>query len=85
MDEFPNLGTPEDQQRRKRLKRIDSEARNSLVTQARSIIYTEGLAVNSDRVELLLKPYSYAPTAVSYDLFYGLNACSGCVLIIMFC
>jgi hypothetical protein len=82
--EFPNLGIPEDQRRRKRLKRIDDNARNNLVAQARSIIYTEGLAVNSGRVELLLKPHSYTPTAVSYARSQSLNIHLGDLLTFLF-
>lgn len=63
--EFPNLGILEDERRRQRLKRIDNGARNQLVTQARSIIYTIGRAINYKKVESLLKPHSYAPTEVS--------------------
>jgi hypothetical protein len=67
--EFPNLGIPEDQRRWQIHKRIDDKARNNSVAQARSIIFAEGRAVNSTRVELLLKPHSYTPTEVSYATF----------------
>ncbi|KAG8728066.1 hypothetical protein FRC10_005364, partial [Ceratobasidium sp. 414] len=56
--EFKNMGLPSDMQRRQQLKRIDDKDRNDLVREAREIIYTEGRAVNSKRVEELLRPYS---------------------------
>lgn len=63
--EFPNLGLVEDWQRRLKFKRVDNQARNDLVTKARSIIFGSGRAVNSKGVELLVKPWSYVPTKVS--------------------
>lgn len=67
--EFPNMGLPEDFRQRESLKRIDNKARNDLVRDARSIIYADGRAVTSPRVEKLLKPYSYVPTNVSSHRF----------------
>ncbi|KAG9093796.1 hypothetical protein FRC06_011372 [Ceratobasidium sp. 370] len=40
----------------------DYPEKNDLVRDARDIIYTEGRAVNSKRVEQLLQPHSYVPT-----------------------
>src|SRR2546423_669923 len=62
--DFPNLGLPEDQQQRLKLKRIDNQTRNNLVAEARSKIFTDGRAVNSKGVEQLLKSHSYVPTEV---------------------
>ncbi|KAG8705415.1 hypothetical protein FRC08_001682 [Ceratobasidium sp. 394] len=60
--EFGNMGLPTDMWWRKRQKRVDDEVRSDLVHDAREIIYTEGRAVNSKRVEQLLRPHSYVPT-----------------------
>lgn len=62
--EFPNLGLAEDQQRRLKFKRIDNQARNDLVDNARSIIFLDGRAIDSKGVESYVKPWSYAPTKV---------------------
>lgn len=67
--EFPNLGLPEDQERRNELKRVDNPARNHLVTQARSIIFTDGRAVTYQSVEKLMKPQSYVPIEVRLPLY----------------
>jgi hypothetical protein len=71
--EFANLGVPEDQRRRRKLRRIDNQARNDKVAQARLIIYTDGRAVNSKGVESLMKPHSYVPTKVSSVCFARLK------------
>jgi hypothetical protein len=68
--EFPNLGLSEDWRRRLTFKRVDDQARNDLVTKARSVIFTDGRAVNSKRVELLVKPSSYVPTTASLVTIY---------------
>ncbi|KAG9075746.1 hypothetical protein FRC06_009912, partial [Ceratobasidium sp. 370] len=74
--EFKNMGLASDLCRRQELKRVDNKKRNDLVHDARSIIYDEGRAVSSKKVEDLLKPHSYVPTnnAFSRRLYYlGFN------------
>ncbi|KAG9077577.1 hypothetical protein FRC06_008826, partial [Ceratobasidium sp. 370] len=74
--EFANLGLMSDIQRRRRLKRTDSQQRNELIRTARSIIYTGGRAVTSKGVEQLLRPHSYAPTTNAFSSrlrFFGFD------------
>lgn len=73
--EFPNLGVPEDWRQRRELKRVDTQARNDLVAQARSIIFTNGRAVTYKGVEQLLKPQSYVPTEVRQALVHFTHIC----------
>ncbi|EUC58469.1 hypothetical protein RSOL_256740 [Rhizoctonia solani AG-3 Rhs1AP] len=80
--EFVNMGLPSDVRRRQELKRVDTKERNDLVREARSIIYNEGRAITSKRVEQLLKPHSYVPTEnafsrrlrpLGFDIFQSLT------------
>lgn len=64
MDEIPGLGTADDMRARLELARVDSEERRQAILNARKIIYKEGYAVTSDRVEKILKPQSLVPTEV---------------------
>lgn len=58
------MGLPDDIKYREACKRIDTKERNDRVRKARAIIYDEGRAVTSKRVEELLRPHSYVPTMV---------------------
>lgn len=46
------------------LARVDDKQRRSKVSQARKHIYDKNYAVNSEAVEVLLRPQSLVPTAV---------------------
>ncbi|KAG8702016.1 hypothetical protein FRC09_004999 [Ceratobasidium sp. 395] len=71
--EFRNLGLASDFVRRQKLKRIDNEERGVLVDLARLVIFDEGRATNSKRVEQLLKPQSYVPNAFSRLRYLGFD------------
>ena len=58
------MGTEADTQLRDDLKRRDINELREKVDTAHKIIYKDGYAVNSDRVERLLKPESLVPTKV---------------------
>jgi hypothetical protein len=58
------VGTASDTTARKRL-RSDDEPRRQKVERARRLIFTEGLAIKSRRVQLILKGHSLTPTRVS--------------------
>ncbi|KAG9085200.1 hypothetical protein FS749_004614 [Ceratobasidium sp. UAMH 11750] len=60
--EFKFMGLSEDFKRRQELKRIDDQQHCDLIRKARSVIYDEGRAVTSKKVEELLRPHSYVPT-----------------------
>jgi hypothetical protein len=66
MDQIMNMGTPEDLQQRMAGARVDSSKRQTLVQDARKLIFKEGYVVNSKHVEDLLKPMSLVPTTVSH-------------------
>jgi hypothetical protein len=65
MDQIMDLGTPEDSQQRTAGARVDSAERQTLVQDARKLIFKEGYVVNSKHVKDLLKPTSLVPTTVS--------------------
>ncbi|EUC56392.1 hypothetical protein RSOL_175040 [Rhizoctonia solani AG-3 Rhs1AP] len=80
--QFIYMGLPSDMHRREALKRIDTKERNDRVREARSIIYDEGRAITSSRVEGLLRPDSYVPTnnafssrlrTLGFDIFEALT------------
>jgi hypothetical protein len=60
-----NLGMTLDMKQRHTLARVDDENRKRKVELARDIIYNKNFAVNNKNVEVLLKPQSLVPTAVS--------------------
>ena len=65
-DDIPEIGTPSDRERRQTLTRANQTADwQSCIRQAQNLIYEHGYVVNSDRVDQLLKGYSYVPTVVS--------------------
>lgn len=68
MDNIPALGTEADRRIRQDHARVDSHARQELVTRARDSIYNRGLVVNSKVVDDLLKPESLVPTKVRHFL-----------------
>ncbi|KDN41261.1 hypothetical protein RSAG8_07530, partial [Rhizoctonia solani AG-8 WAC10335] len=80
--QFIYMGLPSDMHRRQALKRIDTKERNDRVREARSIIYDEGRAITSSRVEGLLRSVSYVPTnnafsrrlrTLGFDIFEALT------------
>lgn len=60
------MGTILDKRRRETMAREDSESRVTSVSTAREFVYEEGYAINSDRVENLLKAESLVPTTVRF-------------------
>lgn len=74
--EIPQVGTEEDRRVRIESARKDDGVRNSLVDEARRLIYGQGYSVTSDKVEDLLKAISAVPTVVRMrqpDLFADAN------------
>lgn len=70
--EIPQVGTEDDRRVRIESARKDDGVRNSLVDEARRLIYGQGYSVTSDKVEDLLKAISAVPTVVRMqhpDLF----------------
>lgn len=70
LDRVQNLGMALDMMQRKTLSRKDDEAKRHKVQVAREIIYNENYAVDSQKVETLLKQQSLTPTAVCIDMKY---------------
>lgn len=64
-DEIPELGTEADRARRSETLRRDTQERKDAITEARSLIYNDGIVVNGARVEAILKEESLVPTEVS--------------------
>lgn len=65
-DDIPQIGTKDDAQRRNDLRRVDDQSRRQRVQDARRLIYEDGYAVNSVKVNDLLKDLSLTPTEVSF-------------------
>jgi hypothetical protein len=63
------LATTRDMEARKTFCRIDDLAHAEAVAAARTWIYEKHYAVNSERVELLLKKHSWTPTEVSLLMY----------------
>lgn len=63
-EEFRDLGTRSDMDRRKTLIREDDDNRKRKIGIAREIIYDKRYAVGNNNVEQLLKPDSLVPTLV---------------------
>lgn len=63
-----NVLSKADIRARQRLVRKDDRIRRDKIDKARDIIYTHGYAVNSERVEELLKDESWVPTKVRVSL-----------------
>jgi hypothetical protein len=59
------VGTKEDLPRRKKLRTDDSHRRDK-VEQSLKIIYEEGLSVDTNRIEDILKDQSWVPVSVGY-------------------
>jgi hypothetical protein len=66
------LKTKRDDEARELCRRVDSDVHEAAVATARSLIYDDHYAVNSKRVEDLLKCHSWTPTPVSA---FGLVKC----------
>jgi hypothetical protein len=62
-----DIGTVNDWNRRIRYTRIDNEASRTQVIKARARIFKKGMAINSVRVQRLLKKGSLTPTKVPSD------------------
>ena len=67
MEHVPEMGTPNDMKRRQLLVRIDDDSRRGKVLRARDLIYERNYAVNTPKIEELLRDQSLVPTAVSED------------------
>ncbi len=61
-DQIRNLGTASDKNMREGGKRRFTDEIREKIAQARKYIYKDGYAVNSEKVEKLLKPESLVPT-----------------------
>jgi hypothetical protein len=59
------MGTKEDLRRRKKLRTDDSRRRDK-VEQSLKIVYEEGLSVDTNRIEDLLKEQSWVPVSASH-------------------
>ena len=68
MTHVPEMGTPNDMERRQLLVRTDDDSRRNKVLRARELIYEKNYAVNTPQVEKLLRDQSLVPTTVSEDL-----------------
>ncbi|KZT33115.1 hypothetical protein SISSUDRAFT_993397 [Sistotremastrum suecicum HHB10207 ss-3] len=67
LEDAPNMGTILDKRRQETMAREDSESRVTSVSTAREFVYEEGYAINSDRVENLLKAESLVPTTNAFS------------------
>ena len=64
-DAIPQMGTPGDREIRTSQRRVDDDARKRIIKKARGLIYGKSnYAVDTDKVEVLLKPTSLTPAAV---------------------
>lgn len=70
MDEIPNLGTTEDRKICLEKPRVDSAEYQKVIKDAQKKLYDEGYAVDSERVDELLKGESLVPTEV------GMKTCT---------
>lgn len=59
-----NVATADDMLQRRVLSRHDNPQRRAKIMSARRLIYEDQLAVDTPRVEALLKPESLVPTIV---------------------
>ena len=67
MEHVPEMGTPNDMRRRQQLVRTDDDSRREKVLRARELIYERNYAVNTPKIEELLRDQSLVPTTVSED------------------
>ena len=67
MEHVPEMGTPNDMKRRQLLVHIDDDSRRGKVLRARDLIYERNYAVNTPKIEELLRDQSLVPTIVSED------------------
>jgi hypothetical protein len=68
--DVPGLGTPTDMATRRDQPHKDDKARKDKIDAARKIIIKKNFNVNTDEVEMLLKPTSLVPSSVSILLSY---------------
>jgi hypothetical protein len=66
MDRTHLIGTKRDRKDRSRLERLDDDARQDAISNARHAIYEENHQVDSAFVERQLKPESLVPTLVKF-------------------
>lgn len=64
MSRAQDMGMKRDMQQRKSLARIDDDFRRRKIEAARKLIYDKNLAVDTERVEALLREQSLVPTLV---------------------
>ena len=67
MEHVPEMGTPSDMRQRQLLVRTDDDSRREKVLRARELIYERNYAVNTPKIEELLRDHSLVPTTVSED------------------
>jgi hypothetical protein len=68
-----DIGTVNDRNRRIRYARVDNEASRAQIIKARVRIFKKGMAVNSVKVQRLLKKGSLTPTKVPSDSIMNLS------------
>ena len=67
MEHVPEMGTPNDMRRRQQLVRTDDNSQQEKVLCAQELIYERNYAVNTLKIEELLRDQSLVPTTVSED------------------
>jgi Zn-finger nucleic acid-binding protein len=68
MQNAAKAGVPTDMMTRATRVRVDSNALQGVIQQARDLIFRQGRPIKSAAVERLLKPHSLVPTVVSKNL-----------------
>ncbi|KAI9057376.1 hypothetical protein FKP32DRAFT_1745228 [Trametes sanguinea] len=66
-DHIHELGTSEDSEARQLNARAPSREQDSIIQEARDLIYNSGYVVNSEHVETLLRPQSLVPTRNAFS------------------
>ncbi|KAI9059259.1 hypothetical protein FKP32DRAFT_1580468 [Trametes sanguinea] len=66
-DHIHKLGLPEDAEARQLNARAPSREQDSIIQEARDLIYNSGYVVNSEHVESLLRPQSLVPTRNAFS------------------
>ena len=60
------IGSKTDTKQRIQLARVDSVNRRKMIEAARRLMFEEGISVNSERIEGILRPTSLVPTRVRF-------------------
>jgi hypothetical protein len=68
---IPMIGSKTDTKQRIQLARVDSVNRRNMIEVARRLIFEGGVSVNSERIEVILRPTSLVPTRVR---FYSISS-----------